>query len=130
MSRSRTVGVIGMLLLAITQISCVVESEHPLIDPEKAQLDERLFGQWKMVDGDRTVHHFFGKPTGIMDCPAGLVVLHGATFSAKHEIDWDSQPMYGFAAKVGKEDYLHLIGGNAEAKKMTEWKRRTSSPTS
>lgn len=125
MSRTRTLGVVVVLILAMTQTSCMVESEHPLIEPEKAKLDERLFGQWKTVVDDRTMHHFIGKPVEIANCPAGLIVRHGATFSAQHEIAWDAQPLYGFAAKIGKDDYFHLIGfqDDGDIWKLTDWKQ-------
>jgi hypothetical protein len=121
----RTVGVSALAIVALMQTSCVVESDQPLIDIGKATLDERILGQWKSVEGDRTVLHFVGRPAGIADCPDALMVLHSVTVGSKQELSWDGLPVYGFTAKVGKDDYFHMIAlaGDGDAQRPTDWKK-------
>ena len=123
MVRFRIIRLAVVLILALTQTACMVTSENPLIAPESAKVDERLFGQWKRVEKDETAHYFIGRAAGITNCPEGLMVLHLAKIAPNHEIEWGEGPGYLFAAKVGKDDYLHLIERKDDSKKMTEWNK-------
>src|SRR5947209_15228341 len=96
MFRSRILARVCLLALALVQSSCAL-SENPLSDPDKAKVDERLFGQWKFIDKDKgggTTHVFFGKPgkSEFVGVPAGLTVAHEVTFSADSEVTSRGNP--------------------------------------
>ena len=57
----RNLARLSLLSLALSQCSCV-ESEHPLVDPEKSAPDKRLFGRWKPADPKEKDEQFLVAP--------------------------------------------------------------------
>ncbi len=126
MFRSRWLG--GFCLFAAggwAQTSCVVDSVEPLSDPANAEVDGRLFGQWKLKEGkNETTDYIIGRPPAgsIKNCPPGVMVAYAFRRSAKDEVSADSAPMYFFVTKIGKDDYLNLVNAKDD-KRLDTWNR-------
>ena len=119
MLHSRFIVVVYALLLTLAQTSCV-ESEHPLVDPEKCKIDERLVGTWKMIkpEGDKDV--VIRKPLAkeIKNCPEGLLVV-----TKNDDAAW---PSYWFVAKIGKDDYIQRLSSflTNDKHQLAEWNQK------
>jgi hypothetical protein len=131
MSRIRIMTGFGVLLLALSQVSCAsVVSQSPLSDPDDAKVDERLFGQWK-TDKEAKIfggsYWFIGRPyaTDLKNAPAGLMVARGISISRQNELSSDDGPLYFFVSKIGENQYANLVR-NDPKKKLAEWDKDDS----
>lgn len=130
MSRNRILAGVCNLLLALAQTSCVVESINPLSDPDDAKMDERLFGQWKVINKEKdrdTEFWFVGRPrvSEIKDAPAGLMVNYGLVISPQNEVSSNGMPSYFFVTKLGKNHYVNIatLEEPKEPKGPIVWKK-------
>jgi hypothetical protein len=124
MFRSRWLGGFCLFAVSLSQTSCVVDSLNPLSDPAAAEVDSRLFGQWRHKEGNETIDYIIGRPpeNSIKDCPPGLMVVYSFRRSAKGEVSGGGEPMYFFVSKIGKDDYLNLFG-LPDGKRIEKWNR-------
>src|SRR5262245_23704500 len=110
----RKIAWISFLAFAIAQSACV-DSDHPLVEPEKAEFDKRVIGKWQSIHDD--LLEFALAPKEVKNAPPGLVELRGNS---------GEQPSYQyvFFTKVGQNHYMHLIVFKIDAaKKVQEWKK-------
>lgn len=89
--------VIGLVFTALLA-SCVPESLHPISEPDKAVIDNRLTGTWTAKMEDELVFiHFLPKSEGIME----IVVV-------PPRYDEDRFALYMFPTHIGKHSYMNL----------------------
>jgi hypothetical protein len=99
-----------VLLFAILASSCD-DLKHPLIEPEKAKLDERLLGAWRFVKPDDKhggySYLFIGR-SGDAFVPAGIMKAVSVDTNGDHS-KLGSQTQYFFPAEVGNVSLAHII---------------------
>lgn len=124
MSRSRWLGAFCLFALSLSQTSCVVDSVEPFSDPATAEVDGRLFGQWRHKEGTETLDYIIGRvpENSIKDSPSGLMVVYSFRRSAKNEVSGGGEPMYFFVSKIGKDEYVNLVAV-ADGKRFEKWNR-------
>ena len=88
MFRSRWFSGFCLFALALSQSSCIVDSVEPLSDPATAEVDSRLFGQWRHKEGTETLDYIIGRvpENSIKGCPPGVMVAYAFRRSAKDEV--------------------------------------------
>ena len=108
----RSLAGVFVVVLTLSQTACVVETQHPLSDPETATFDERLLGEWRGADGDGHFElYFIGKIEGAVGkAPTGLFGVHSVRVNTKAKAVASSEsPLYGFSSKIGSSDFLNLV---------------------
>ena len=108
MKRSTHLSRAFLLLIAMTQAGCV-DCDQPLVDPDKAEVDERLFGQWRSAEPkDFKVHYLVGRvwKNRIERAPKGLMVGYSFETGPNHEIDLGKIPGFLLTTKIGSDCYL------------------------
>jgi hypothetical protein len=122
------------LALLFISLSACVQSDHPLADPDQAQVDNRLFGQWhhKSPKDGTSWHVFLAKPRPgvIKDLPASLLVLQSVEYSANNEAPISREMQCGITVKIGGEYYINFLGKDLlDSDKHLQWKKENVKST-
>jgi hypothetical protein len=128
MLRSRMIPSLAVMVLALSQASCVT-SVNPLEDPEKCTLDERLVGVWKSPkagknpDSPQYVYFLIGRATAVEKSPDALMVTNAVAFFEDQSMT-AGEAGYFFALKLADNDYLQFLN-LSEKKLLVEWDQAT-----
>jgi len=84
---------------------CTLDSASPLGDPDKAKVDERVLGKWRIMNKEALVHSLRAEKLSAAGYPAGTLKLtlgHGGPESENH--------LLAFCTELKGRTYVHLCG--------------------
>ncbi|MBN1394312.1 MAG: hypothetical protein JW959_04765 [Pirellulales bacterium] len=105
MKPRRSLCLLIMAGMSLLLSSC--ESDNPLSDPQKANLDKRLLGIWRLDDSGETVYYHVGKASDKL--PPGVMMA----VQVRHALNGSIQrpgEFFAFSTSIGEYNYLNLIG--------------------
>jgi hypothetical protein len=121
MGRSRIWALAIAFAAVLSQSGCTVSSKDRLVDIDKAPLDEKILGHWRIPDNNQPLfgprkntetevaHWFVGRPpeSAIRGAPKNVGIAHGVHFGTDHKLD--CLACVFLTSKIGMAHYLDVI---------------------